>query len=239
MPSNGDVILPDASTPDGSDATCWSLIGRAARADREAREIFVQRYYPVVASYLQTRWRGLPAAERLGDAVQDVFAECLRAGGVLERIDELRSRSFRGFLFGVVRNVARQHEKGRLRGPDALDERLEESLEADDSTASQVFDRAWARAVVDEALELQRRRARRDRDADRRIVFLRQRFFDGLPAREIARLHDCDPALVHRELSRGRAEFEECLVATLKLHLGTSDAARRTGVEMLSELLGS
>ena len=46
----------------------------------------------------------------LDDAVQEVFVECFRQGGVLEAAVDGRVPSFRAFLYGVVRNVARRFE---------------------------------------------------------------------------------------------------------------------------------
>ena len=88
------------------DLTCWTLIRDAAAGDPAAREWFARVYLPVVTAYLAARWRS--TRHGVDDASQDVFVECFRAGGVLEKADPLRG--FRAVLLGAVRNVARRHE---------------------------------------------------------------------------------------------------------------------------------
>ena len=59
---------------------------------------------------LAARWRSSSQSSELDDAVQEVFVECFRAGGVLKRVDASRPGGLRPFLFGVVRNVALRFE---------------------------------------------------------------------------------------------------------------------------------
>jgi len=92
------------------------MIEAAATGAAGAREQFARSYAPVVRAYLAARWAGSPALQDLDDAVQDVFVECLKSGGVLDRADPARAGGFRAFLYGVIRNVARRAEEGRLQG---------------------------------------------------------------------------------------------------------------------------
>ena len=69
-----------------------------------------RRYLGVVRAYLAARWQGSPLLADLDDAGQDVFVECFRQGGVLDAATAGRVPSFRAFLYGVVRNVARRFE---------------------------------------------------------------------------------------------------------------------------------
>src|SRR5262249_52624890 len=102
----------------GDETTCWSLIRRASGGEDEGRSVFAGRYEPFVRALLAARWRGSPRVVDIDDAVQDVFVECFRSGGVLARAGDDRVPAFRAFLVGVVRNVARRVE-GR-RGPVAF-----------------------------------------------------------------------------------------------------------------------
>ena len=86
------------------DSTCWTVIQAAAAGSATDRQAFARRYGPVVRAYLATRWRSSPCLHDLDDAVQEVFVECFKPDGVLDRAD--RDRGFRPFLYGVVRNVA-------------------------------------------------------------------------------------------------------------------------------------
>src|SRR5262249_51036969 len=152
------------------------------------REQFAHRYGPVVRAYLAARWRASPCLAELDDGVQEVFVECFRQGGVLERIDPGRAGGFRPFLFGVVRNVALRVEAGRAgrRGappPSGVDL---DAVPAEEESLSRVFDRAWAKALVREAARLQEERARQAGEgARRRVELLRLRFQEGLPIRAI------------------------------------------------------
>jgi CHAT domain-containing protein len=103
-------------------------------------------------AYLLARWRASPHLQQVDGAVQEVFVECFRAGGVVARVDPARAGGFRPVLYGVVRNVARQLERrhaaqqARAVSQDAL-----AAQPADDSSLSAVFDGAWAKAIMRQA----------------------------------------------------------------------------------------
>jgi RNA polymerase sigma-70 factor (ECF subfamily) len=77
------------------------------------RQELARRYLGVVRAYLAARWRGAALRDDLDDAVQEVFVECFRQGGALEAAGADRVPSFRAFLYGVIRNVARRFESPR------------------------------------------------------------------------------------------------------------------------------
>jgi hypothetical protein len=60
----------------------------------------------------------------------------------------------RAFLYGVIRNVARQFESRPVRTADSLPE-----IAADDASQSRLFDRTWAQAIMAEVARSQRQRA--------------------------------------------------------------------------------
>jgi RNA polymerase sigma-70 factor (ECF subfamily) len=194
------------------DATCWTLIRDAAGGDPTARERFARAYLPVVRAYLAARWRA--ASHSVEDAAQDVFVECFRAGGLLEKADAERPGGFRAFLLGAVRNVARRHEtRARPANP------LPDVLPADDTGPAEAFDKAWARALLREAAHAQEEAAQRSGPAAvRRVQLLRLRFHDGLPIREIARRWGEDPARLHHEYATAREEFRAALRGVVAFH---------------------
>src|SRR5262245_14743702 len=98
------------------DSTCWTVLRDAAAGASTAREAFAGRYESMVRAYLAARWRASPLAQELDDAVQEVFVECLRHGGGLERVRPDRAGGFRAFLYGLVRNVALRFEQRRAQG---------------------------------------------------------------------------------------------------------------------------
>jgi RNA polymerase sigma-70 factor (ECF subfamily) len=224
------------------DPTCWTVIQGAALGDPRARDDFARRYEPVVRAYLAARWRSSDHMQALDDAVQEVFVECFRQGGALDRLEPDRPGGFRAFLYGVVRIVALRAESARGRGkgkeqspPEGYDPC---QVPADDTRLSRAFDRAWARAMMAEAA------ARHAEDAEKageaavsRVELLRLRFHDGLPIREIARRRDCDPDAVHREYARARKEFHAALTAVVAFHYpGTPAEVEQTCSELLALL---
>ena len=137
------------------------MIRGAAAGEARDREDFARRYGPVVRAYLGARWRGQPLFDYVDDAAQEVFLECFKAGGALDKADSTRPGGFRAFLFGIARNVAARQERRRARQreqqpPTAFD------LEASDEGPATAFDRAWARAMMREAVALHRERAQKD-----------------------------------------------------------------------------
>jgi len=195
------------------DATCWTLIREAAGGDPAARERFARVYQPVVRAYLAARWR--TGGRDADDAAQDVFVECFRAGGLLEKADPERDGGFRAFLLGAARNVARRHEarKHPVAGP------LPPDLLADDTGPAEAFDRAWAKSLLREAARVQGEAAQRAGPAAlRRVQLLRLRFGDGLPIREIAARWGEDAAKLHHEYATAREEFRAALRGVVAFH---------------------
>jgi RNA polymerase sigma-70 factor (ECF subfamily) len=227
---------------DSSQATCWTMIQAAAAGAPDEREAFARRYSPVVRAYVAARWAGSPRIQDLDDAVQEVFVECFRQGGVLARADPEQPGGFRAFLYGVVRNVALRaetrggrHKEQLLPNPSDL-ERLEDS----DTRLSQVFDRAWAKALLREAgLRQQENAVARGEAACRRVELLRLRFQEGLPIRDIAKRWNVDAANLHHEYAKARQEFKASLLEVLAFHSPGPDADLEAQCAQLLSLLSA
>jgi RNA polymerase sigma-70 factor (ECF subfamily) len=227
-----------------NETTCWSLIRRASAGEDEGRRRFAGRYGPFVRALLAARWRGSPRVLDIDDAVQDVFVECFRSGGVLSRAGDDRVPAFRPFLVGVVRNIARRVE-GR-RGPLAFTDAAPEDastvvpagLPSGVDPPSRDVERAWAQALMGEARDLLEERGRRaDEDARRRIALLELRFQENLPIREIARRWGADPGRLHREYAKARQEFREALFEVVASHHpGTPAQVDRTCEQLILAL---
>jgi RNA polymerase sigma factor (sigma-70 family) len=233
--SAGATYHPGMTSIEGGE-TCWSLIGRAANGDAAARSTFGRGYLPLVRSFLAARWRGTPLSAEIDDAVQDVFVECFRPSGPLGRAEAGRG-DFRGFLYGIVRNVALRIEGRNLRQgepspPDALDE-----LPDPASGVSKIFDRTWAMSLMREAGELMRERAEDDA-ARLRVELLRLRFGSDQPIREIAERWHMDPDAVHRAYARAREEFRLCLRQVVAFHMVRTEAELDDECKRLFALLG-
>jgi RNA polymerase sigma-70 factor (ECF subfamily) len=225
-----------------TDATCWVLIENAAAGDPEARSEFSGRYLPVVRTYLGARWRNRLSGDEFEDAIQDVFVECLREGGVLQNVRALREGSFRQYLFGAVRNMALRIENARARRLDSPESRaLEaEAIPQSETTLSRVFDRAWAVSILRQAADEQARVARENGPEHvRRVELLKQLFHEGRTIAELAELWQVDAVLLHREYARARREFERALKTVTTFHHPESpEAALRECRELVSLIAG-
>ncbi len=201
-----------------ADSTCWTQIRRAAGGARDEREAFARRYTPLVRAYLGARWRNSPRVQDVDDAVQEVFIECFRTDGALERFEEGRPGGFRSFLYGVVRNVALRLETRRTGERPTSGSQLDE-VQGDDASLSQVFDREWAATLLREAAARQAQRAaEQGDDAVARVELLRLRFRDQLPIRDIARRWGVEAETLHREYARAREEYKRALYEVVTFH---------------------
>lgn len=201
-----------------ADATCWTLIHAAASGDATARASFARMYEPVARAYFSTRWQRSPLLSKLDDAVQDVFVECFKADGVLDKVARSQPEAFRAYFHGVLRNFARRHEeKLRPAGP------LSDDYPADETSLSKAFDKAWARSLLQQAGRVQAEVAAQSGErAVRRVELLRLRFHDGLPIREIAERWHEDPAKLHHEFATARDEFRQALRQVMAFHMPTA-----------------
>jgi len=220
--------IHEDSTMPSSDSTRWTLIRDAAEGVPAARDEFARRYESVIRAYLGARWRGSPLCAELEDAAQETFLTCFREDGPLDRADPDRPGGFRAYLYGIVRNVARRAEERRIRSHRQPGSGLDlDDIEAREEPLSRVFDRAWAKALLQQALLLLRRRAKEDTDgAARRVELLRLRFREDLPIREIAARWDEDPQQIHRAYAKARKEFASALREVVSDHHPAAAGAR-------------
>lgn len=206
--------------------TCWTLIRAAGAGASDAREQFARLYLAPIRAYLAARWRNSPRLDDLDDATQEVFLRCLQQDGALERVSSDAPSGFRGYLYGVARNVALQIEaraarRGNPTGADTVDQCAD-----DEAQLSCVFDRAWAGALVREAgRRMAESAAERDTGAQRRVELLRLRFHEQMPIRAIAALWGVDAAELHHQYATARREFREALLAAVR-YQGVNDAER-------------
>jgi RNA polymerase sigma-70 factor (ECF subfamily) len=153
---------------------------------------------------------------------------------VVEAAGAGRVPSFRAFLYGVIRNVARRFEArpARPAGP------LPHQVDANEASQSRLFDRAWAQAVMEEAAQLQRERAvERGSEAVRRVELLRLRFEEALPIRVIAERWGVDPASLHRAYALARKEFRAALLEVVAFHQpGSAAEVEREAASLLQAL---
>ncbi len=224
------------------DETCWTVLRAASDGDAAARAVFARSYAGPIRAYLKHRWRDRSIASHIDDAIQDVFVECYKPEGVLERAEPGRG-DFRALLYGVVRNVARRYEE---RTAKSIHRAPKESVYLDElphqaDALSRVFDRTWAQSLLREAVE-RHRTASGDGDPEalHRFRVLRMRHDDGFAVREIAtKLGEPDVAKVHNDYRRARREFAVHLRAVVARHTGVEGDDIDTECRRLTGLLGA
>jgi RNA polymerase sigma-70 factor (ECF subfamily) len=215
------------------ESTCWTVIRAAAAGSPADRDELARRYLGVVRAYLAARWRGSVLRDEFEDATQEVFVECFRQGGVVEAAGAGRVPSFRAFLYGVIRNVARRFEGRPVRAAGPL-----RTIAADDPGQSRLFERTWAQAIMAEAARLQRERAaEHGPEAVRRVELLRLRFEEDLPVRAIAELWGIEAAQLHHAYALARKEFRAALLEVVAFHQPGSPAeVEREAASLLQAL---
>lgn len=200
------------------DSTCWTVVIGAARGDPQLRDVFCRRYEPVIRAYLAARWRIGVEREEIADATQEVFLQCLRADGALERIDPERPGGLRAFLYGVTARVAAvlERQRSRWNRSNARPAFDPDTVERSDATLSAAFDRAWAAMIGREARRLLVARATKGGEAARRRLFcLEQRYFHGRPPREIAVALGIDAQRVSEHLHDAKGEYRAALLEVM------------------------
>jgi RNA polymerase sigma-70 factor (ECF subfamily) len=219
--------------------TCWTMIRGAAAGDAAHRDAFARRYAPVIRSYLGARWGRTPLSGEVDDAMQEVFLDCFKANGALDRVDPQRGPGFRAFLYGVVRNVAVRREQlgTRRREVQPTNDLRLERISSEEEPLSRVFDRAWCRSVVQAAAERQLQMAKEKGDrAVRRHRLLSVRYGEGLPIREIAKAWDVEADWLHGQFRQAREEFRRALRETVREMTGDNNGSVDAECERLMQL---
>lgn len=218
------------------------MIREAAGGSAAQREVFAKRYAAPVVAYLRARWSGSPLQQFVDDAAQETFVECFREGGVLQSASQQKAGDggFRGYLYGVARNVALRFEqkRGRMKEAQPPQGLLSHGLIEDEARLSQVFDRAWAAGIMREAAQRHADFASHEgSEAQRRLDLLRLRFGDGLPIRDIAERWDVAAEDLHRQYARARQEFRTALREAIAHHSPGSAADIDAEAESLMAML--
>jgi DNA-directed RNA polymerase specialized sigma24 family protein len=151
--------IPDSQTAADFPSTHWSLVALAGSEDelqrRAALDAFHRQYGFPMAEYL-VRGRGLTrdAAEEI---VQGFFADKVIEQRILERTAQGKGK-LRLFLMRVLTNYANQllrRSRAAKRGGRVLHQSVQHVAVPDDSrNPVRLFDAAWARATVAQAVEL-------------------------------------------------------------------------------------
>jgi len=194
------------------DSTSWSLVTSAASGNRADGDAFTRQYAPLIRRYLAARWNLASQHDQVVEGCQEVLMQLFKPDGALAKADRTAGE-FRGFLYGVVRNVAlmierKERRRRRLVGSESAFD--PETVEDSEATLSQVFDRGWAEMLAEEA----RRRLAVRLGEERRDAYtcLELRYVDGLPPREIAKRVGRDVKEIYQLLRSARSEYRAALL---------------------------
>ena len=152
----------------------------------------------------------------------EVYLECLREGGVLERCRDEPPGGFRPFLLAVVRNIARRVEERRAgrRERQLTTEFQRDGGVDEDADPAHKFDCTWAVTIVRNARRrVEERLGQGSPAAQRRVELLRLRYQEGLPVKEIAPQIGEDSRRVHHQLEEARRDFHRALREEVAFHL--------------------
>ena len=222
--------------------TCWNLLVGASQGQSVEVDQFCERYRPLVLEFLSRRWTGRLASQDIEDAVQETLMECIRDQGAIDKAVQGLEGRFRGFLFGVTKNVALRFEERAQKRGRLIFEKLppSEFAPAMDQNPQRDFDRAWAANILRLAREqLDRQAHALGERAIRRSQLLHLRFVENRPIRDIARLWGAPVEHLHREYAQARIEFKEVLIETLRLEHPSGAFDVESELRELLELTGA
>jgi RNA polymerase sigma-70 factor (ECF subfamily) len=155
-------MLPQANYQLGTApflTTRWTRVC-LAKADSEDGRLALAElcdaYYQPVIAFLRCELRDADAAQEMAHAF---FAEVL-SGGAFDTVDRERGR-FRSYLLGAVKHflmrqrllASRQKRGGGMEAMSLDNEEAGELADAAQPAADRVFDRQWARTLLDHALD--------------------------------------------------------------------------------------
>ncbi len=221
--------------------TCWFLVEEAASGQPGARDQFAENYEEVVKAYLCHRWRSSGYIQFVEDAVQELFLECFKNGGILEKADRDRPGGFRAYLYAVARNVAlrfeTKHAKQKERSAPSQFDPAE--VVKDEATLSRIFDRSWLESILRQAADRQNELAELAGPAAmRRVEILQLRFREDMSLRDIAKHLKVEAKWLYKEAARAREDFRGALYEVLCFHNPQSPEQVEKECEELLSLLG-
>jgi RNA polymerase sigma-70 factor (ECF subfamily) len=228
------VSAPSSSAaPSQFAPTRWTVVLKARGDTPEAQTALGElcaAYWTPVFRFLRREGREEDAAREL---TQEFFARLL-AGGRLDTVDPARGR-FRSFLLGAVKHFLadeRDRERRLKRGGGVVPESIEAGgggttaeLQVPDPKAimaDEVFDRAWALAVMEHALQALERQLAADGKQEHFDLLKPWLVRDtaGASQAEVARRLGLNEGAVKVAIHRLRKRFRECVRAEIAQTVG-------------------
>jgi RNA polymerase sigma factor (sigma-70 family) len=176
------------------DATDDNLLLKRAlfQKDREALRLLYARYYAPLKGYIASRIHSAAQAE---DVAQNVFVDlCSRNGKPL-----YDCQNAEGYLFGIARNLIREHQRDAAKSPKALDSPTLEIIAVDRRRPTYP---PRPPADFDDTQQLILKALNHLPPAARQALKLA--VIDGLPPKQAARKAGCSVKTLYQRLSRAR-----------------------------------
>jgi RNA polymerase sigma-70 factor (ECF subfamily) len=165
------------------------LLDAWCAGDNEAGDALIRRHFDAVCRFFRTK-----LGDEVEDLIQRTFQVCTAKRGELTR-----EGSFRGFLFGVARNLLLDHLRRRYRRGEH-ENLSEHSLAALGTSPSAAVARNERETLINEAM--------RKIPLEQQML-LELAYWEGLSGREIAQALDIGEHTVRSRLSRARAALRE------------------------------
>ena len=218
--------------------TRWTVIfnarNQASATHRAALEELVLRYRGPILTYFRKRWR---VEDADAEDLSQEFFEALLQGRLLRRIAPGKGR-FRTYVMAALDNFLRmrlRHDSRRKRGGCHAHVSLEARAftVADSETPEKIFFRAWARQLLQEALDEMHERYREKRQEHLFHVFIlhdiERPFGVDLTHIGLGAAHGLSAQQVNNALYRARVHLRERLIERVRSTVDTED-------QVLSEL---
>lgn len=167
------MALDQGSGPSRLHTTAWSVVNGAQGGGAQARECLerlIATYWKPAYYYARRRGMDHHAAS---DCIQEFFARML-AGDWLQTVDQERGH-FRGWLLTALRRwVGRSRQATGMDRLTLVNDEVVQAYEQEnhESAPDELFNRAWAKSCLDEAMRLMQEEQHRGARARQVQVFL-------------------------------------------------------------------
>ena len=221
---------------DYSRMTSWVLVGLAGTDEDLAQREFALRYEKFVRRILAKRWLGTVFRTYFDDAIQEVFVECFKPNGVIEKANAQNGNSFRTYLFQVASHVAARFERTHQR-QQSIASTNDDHLDDLSSQAMSAYDLVTREEVADLVREaLHRMTHHYNPEVRKRGQLLDRHTCQG---EKIIAIADGNPDLaeqLHRDHTKAKREWKSFLVEVVQSEYRVPGNEAQV---IVSELLGA
>lgn len=219
-------MLENDSNPSDLFTTAWSVV-IGAQQGGDAAQVYLERLIKTYwkPAYYYARRRGMDH-HAAADCIQEFFARML-AGDWLAKVDKERGR-FRGWLLTALRRwVSRQRTHTGMDRLTLVNDEVVRAYEEEDAGTNpdELFNKAWARSCLDEAMRLmteEQRGTSREKQVEVFITYLEQAAENGDPPSydELSERFEVPVTTITNHLHRARTLFKTYLLRVVRETVG-------------------